>query len=712
MALPQNYVERVYAGILGKLIGVYLGRPFEGWTHERILSELGEIAYFVHDRFGDPLVVTDDDIAGTFTFVRALEDCARPEDLTSAAIGKTWLNYIVEKRSIFWWGGNGISTEHTAWLNLSRGIAPPQSGSIETNGTTIAEQIGAQIFIDAWAMVAPGRPELAAKLAREAARVSHDGDAVHAAMLWAAMESEAFTNADINRLIDIGLSVIPGDCRIAKLVADVRGWHRTYTDWRDTRREIAGTYGYDRFPGNCHVIPNHALMIMSVLYAPDDFQRAQAIVNTSGWDTDCNAGNVGCLLGIMHGLDGLNAGPDWRGPIADRMLVSSADGGFAVNDAVRMADYIAGLGHLVDGIPPPPAPKGGAQFHFSLPGSTQGFRVSDTSDTSAGTTVEGILHGERHVLSVGFESLGSNRPVVVTTPVFAPKDVLRMRTYELMSTPLVYSGQVLTAAFSTAADSTGRVTIRPLVRRYGEADRLVDIYGPSVTLEPGHSAERSWVLPDCASQPIAEIGLAVTASGRRVSGRILLDRLGWIGAPDLVLRPPAEGGDFWRRAWVNSADTFTGDAAGIRISRVSGEGLIIHGTRQWTDYEVSTCMTVHLGRYAGLAARVRGLRRFYAARLCRTGRFEILRVLDDDRAVLASTPLNWQLDETVPVSLSVRDGRITACAGDAFLTADDDRAGQLASGGAGLLVADGAVSVDRIRVSSPDSGNGMPPPPG
>lgn len=56
-----------------------------------ILSELGEIAYFVHDRFGDPLVVTDDDIAGTFTFVRALEDCERPEDLTSANIGKTWL---------------------------------------------------------------------------------------------------------------------------------------------------------------------------------------------------------------------------------------------------------------------------------------------------------------------------------------------------------------------------------------------------------------------------------------------------------------------------------------------------------------------------------------------------------------------------------------------------------------------------------------------
>jgi hypothetical protein len=28
--LPTDYLERVYAGVLGKIIGVYLGRPFEG----------------------------------------------------------------------------------------------------------------------------------------------------------------------------------------------------------------------------------------------------------------------------------------------------------------------------------------------------------------------------------------------------------------------------------------------------------------------------------------------------------------------------------------------------------------------------------------------------------------------------------------------------------------------------------------------------------
>ena len=32
MPIPSDYAERVYAGVLGKIIGVYLGRPFEVGT--------------------------------------------------------------------------------------------------------------------------------------------------------------------------------------------------------------------------------------------------------------------------------------------------------------------------------------------------------------------------------------------------------------------------------------------------------------------------------------------------------------------------------------------------------------------------------------------------------------------------------------------------------------------------------------------------------
>ena len=114
--------------MLGKTIGVYLGRPFEGWPYDRIMRELGEVDYYVHERLGKPLIVADDDISGTFTFLRALPDHGNSHDLTPAQIGETWLNYLVERRTILWWGGMGNSTEHTAYLRLKAGIPAPASG--------------------------------------------------------------------------------------------------------------------------------------------------------------------------------------------------------------------------------------------------------------------------------------------------------------------------------------------------------------------------------------------------------------------------------------------------------------------------------------------------------------------------------------------------------------------------------------------------------
>jgi len=701
MPVPNDYLERVYAGVLGKLIGVYLGRPFEGWTYQRIIQELGPIEYYVHERLNQPLVVTDDDIAGTFTFLRALEDYGTSSDLSAEDIGKAWLNYIVEERSILWWGGSGNSTEHTAWLNLMKGISAPQSGSITTNGSTIAEQIGAQIFIDGWALVAPNQPALAAKLAEQAAKVSHDGESVHAAVLWAAMEAEAFSSSDIDHLVDTGLRFIPTDSLIAKLVADVRGWHKENPDWWTTRQQIEDHYGYDKYPGNCHVVPNHALMIMAVLYAANDFHRAQIIVNTSGWDTDCNAGNVGCLLGVMLGLNGLTAGPDWRGPIADRLLISSADGGNSINDAVRTTYYIANLGRKLAGVAPLDAPKAGAQFHFSLPGSQQGFQVVEGHVCNKSIVLKNIeLEGAR-ALSVYYEALAPGQTVVVTTPTFSPREVLDMRTYDLMATPLIYPGQVAKSRIVADPANIGSVSVRLRIRAYGANDRLQDVDGDGLTLKPGEDRVISWRLPDLDGQPIAEIGIALTADGRRADGRVFIDYLRWDGVPDLALHRPASGGDFWRKAWVDSVSFFSNlFPSSFRISQSRDQGLIIHGTRQWTDYEVSSDIVIHLGTYGGIAVRVQGLRRYYAVRVTRDGQLQIVRVRDAETTVLARTGFLLIFEKKISAKVTVHDTHITATFDDVTLRADDQTAAAFTNGGIGLLIAEGALSTDEVRVRS------------
>ena len=136
-----------------------------------------------------------------------------------------------------------MSTEHTAYLNLKSGIPAPTSGSIETNGQLVAEQIGSQIFIDGWAMVAPGDPDLAANLARRAASVSHDGEAIYGAQVVAVMEAMAFIETDTNICLDTALSYIPENSTIARLIHELRDFHTKEPDWYRCLEWLNANYG-------------------------------------------------------------------------------------------------------------------------------------------------------------------------------------------------------------------------------------------------------------------------------------------------------------------------------------------------------------------------------------------------------------------------------------------------------------------------------------
>ncbi|KAL1981939.1 hypothetical protein VTN96DRAFT_2003 [Rasamsonia emersonii] len=711
MPLPADYLDKVYAGVLGKVIGVYLGRPFEGWTHERVLAELGPIRYYVQ-KDPDRVVVVDDDVSGTFVFVRALQEHGVRADLSSEAIGKTWLNNVIERRAVFWWGGNGISTEHTAFLNLKkRGIPAPLSGSIQTNGRTVAEQIGAQIFIDGWAMVAPGNPALAAQLAELAAKVSHDGEAVHAAKLLAAMEAEAFVSKDVNRLLDVGLKFVPADSLIARLVNDIRQWAKSDGDWKKTRQRIEERYGYDKFGGICHVIPNHGLIILALLYGGHDFHTAMHIVNTCGWDTDCNSGNVGCLVAIMHGLDAFEGGPDWRGPVADRIMISSADGGYSINNAARIAYDIANLGCQLAGEAPLPAPKDGAQFHFTLPGSVQGFQVTRHALLPDLVRVEQALDDEKRPgLAIRLHGLtDAVDSVEALTPTFTPVEAVDTKTYELMASPLVYPGQRVEAVVRAEKTNTAPVNARLRLKVYGPDDDLHTAAGPSVSLHPGQEETLAWIIPDCwDSQPIQQLGLAlcVPDGGRRVDGTVWLDRLGWKGAPRQTLKRPVakpQEGHFWHRAWVNGASTFQTElpGSGFCIAQDSGEGIIAYGTREWKDYVVSVPrLIVNLGTVAGVAVRVQGLNRYYAVMLLSgpPRRIALVKARDEQRAELASAPFDWTLDTAYEVTVSVEGNAITGRLENwgPVLQAVD---GEYAGGGIGLVVTDGSVVADQFDIA-------------
>jgi ADP-ribosylglycohydrolase len=708
MPIPNDYAERVYAGVLGKIIGVYLGRPFEGWTYERIMAELGEIQYYVHERLRVPLVVTDDDISGTFTFIRALSDYGVTRDLTPAQIGQTWLNYIIEKRTILWWGGRSNSTEHTAYLNLKAGIEAPRSGSIELNSKVVAEQIGSQIFIDGWAMVAPGDPELAADFARRAGSVSHDGEAIYGAQVVAAMEAQAFVDSDINSLIDCAVSFIPQDSIIYRMIGDIRNWHAGEKDWRKTREHIAENYGYDKYGGNCHMIPNHALIIHALLHGEDNFQKSLMIVNTCGWDTDCNSGNVGCLLGIKNGLAAIESGPDFRGPVADRLYLPTADGGRAISDAVTETYHLVNMGRKLAGMETV-APKNGARFHFELPGSVQGFQPEDSIEVRGAVSVENVVgHSQlgQRSLAIRYQGVTMGRAARVATPTFIPSEDIATyfdkRGYRLICSPSLYSGQMIEA--SVQADSQNNRPVQAIlyIRVFGAEDRPNIVRGPQVEIAPGSSHKLRWQVDDTGGSAIAEVGVEIT-SERRADGVLYLDALGWSGAPTVSFRRPDHNGRLWRRAWVIALDhedrrelmDYWPDT--YRLIQDEGQGLIIQGTREWTDYCVSSTLKPHMVQSFGIGARVQGLRRYYALVLDIGGTARLVKALDGD-TILAQSEFDWQLGCAYTLALQVVGNHIQGWIDDRLIFEVEDTDRPLMEGAIAVLCGAGRVATEAVTV--------------
>jgi hypothetical protein len=122
---------RVYAGVLG-ISSAYISAALRGLDARPHHAGAGPIQYYVHDRLGVPLVVTDR-CRGHVHLHRAFEDPVFAPTSPLRIFGHTWLNYIV---AVVRSSGGAVRhlDGHTAWLNLKRGIKAPDSGSTARNG--------------------------------------------------------------------------------------------------------------------------------------------------------------------------------------------------------------------------------------------------------------------------------------------------------------------------------------------------------------------------------------------------------------------------------------------------------------------------------------------------------------------------------------------------------------------------------------------------
>jgi hypothetical protein len=456
-------------------------------------------------------------------------------------------------------------------------------------------------------------------------------------------------------------------------------------------------------------------MISVLIYAGNDFHSAMHIINTCGWDTDCNSGNVGCLVAIMHGLAAFEDGPDWRGPLADRALISSADGGYSVNNAVKIAYDVADLGHTLAGEAPLSPPKEGAQFHFTLPGSVQGFIASRNELLPSLVKIQqAVDDNNRPSLEIHLSGLtDAIEPVEVLTQTFTPSEIVKMKTYDLMAAPLVSPGQTITAILRADKSNKKAISANLRLKHYNAYDTLSSFDGPSIALSPGEDQTLTWKIPDAFDgQPIQQFGLALSSPKGHLNGTVWLDSVSYTGTPHTTLKRPAAAPiamgpsdktkpcDFWRRAWISNLSTFHPNFSGASffLAHDRGEGLLITGTREWTDYKVTVpSFKINIGS-AGLVVRNQGLNRYYAL-IFKSDRKSValVKARDELRTELASESFEWRLDEAYTVAVHVEGNKITGfIAGETVVESYDD---EYVGGGIGAVVIDGGIAITQFDIA-------------
>lgn len=318
-------LDRLHGAWTGRATGCALGKPVEGIGMgrrdgalcgradiKRYLQTRGDWPlrdYFSGREAGDGLKLAcppsmreqiafmepDDDIHYTLVGLGVLEE--KGPDFTWADVARYWLSHLPY---------NAICTAETQgilnYMNRSCRYGPSLGNATPAftrrHRNPYREWIGAQIRSDGWAFCCAGRPELAAEFAWRDASWTHERNGIYGEMLFAAMQAAAFVEHDPRRLVEIGLSEIPRDCRLARAVRRLLGQIPQCADWAACMERIEAD-----MPGMSvvHTINNALICIMALFYGGMDTLRTQAIAVMGGMDTDCNGATVGSIVGAAAG---------------------------------------------------------------------------------------------------------------------------------------------------------------------------------------------------------------------------------------------------------------------------------------------------------------------------------------------------------------------------------------------------------------------------
>ena len=511
MDYNKKLINQVYGGWLGKVIGVIHGANTEGWTYEKIKSTFGVITEYPF-RFKN--FCADDDINGPIFFQRVFLDY---DDISIKSMTKTFLNYVSDGHGFFWWGGYGVSTEHTAYQNLIDGIDAPLSGSAKQNGRIMANQIGGQIFSDCFGILNPGDPKKAAEYAATMASITHDEEGLNGARFIAACIAKAYVAESIEEIVKTALEQLDQASEYAKMVVDVWEYCKEHRDdWEVGFAYVKSKYDYAYYGGVCHIIPNAAVIVLSLLYGEGDYSKTINIANMCGWDTDCNVGNLGAILGVYVGINGIEE--KWISQVNDFICASSSLGYLNIQTVSQVATSSLkimqrmGIIKLNETWKQIVQKTEGQYFHFEFPTATHGFRVKSVDNVVV------RLENVDECSHIGKRSLRITAPVIENSQSFVlyyksyyrPEDFNDNR-YSPDFSPTIYPGDKISFYYRFDKSLIGKkVKFVPHILGYQGRDK-VKLSGMELDILDTEWKQYSFTIPEEGNYIVEEVGVEVVA---------------------------------------------------------------------------------------------------------------------------------------------------------------------------------------------------------
>jgi len=315
----KEYYSKVYGSWIGRVAGDFVGAPLELRPIKTIQRRYGEIDYY--PKKINLNYVNDDEMYEIIALI-SLEKYGL--DLTAKDIALEWVNLLKYDKAVF-------TAEKVALNNIRSNIYPPESG---THNNPYYDFIGAQMRADIWGQIAPGCPDLVKKYCEMDGSISHAGVGIEGEVYVALLVSNAFFENNIRENIDRSLTFLPyeNESLYTKIVIKaISLYEQNPDDFRKARDVLINDY-WERIKqdliskelsgetdrakilkgieSKVHVLPNIGIVVLSLLYGDQDkidpLGRSICVAAMMGYDTDCNCGNIGAILGAGLGVDNIN----------------------------------------------------------------------------------------------------------------------------------------------------------------------------------------------------------------------------------------------------------------------------------------------------------------------------------------------------------------------------------------------------------------------